>query len=165
MGGAETPPHGASPHPCSVWGFRGPTAPWKPPPQNPGPPPALNLQGRHLMGGPRVWGPPRGGWGPPILGAVGEKGTPIALYIYIIYTYRTGWGGGSLAPPGPQKHPNSWGRRGTGIKGERGRPRPASGSPRCAFPGAPHPRGGCAPHRRVPRRRVGRKDPPAPARI
>lgn len=65
------------------------------------------------MGGPHMWGTPRGGWGPPKPGAVGEKGTPIALYIYIIYTYRTGWGGESGPPP----HPKS--TRTPGGEGER----------------------------------------------
>lgn len=87
-----------------------------------------------------MWGTPRGGWGPPKPGAVGEKGTPIALYIYIIYTYRTGWGGGVWPPPAPQKHPNSWGRRGTGIKGEEGETKASLGlAPAAPSPGPPTP--------------------------
>lgn len=37
----------------------------------------------------------------------GEKGTPVALYIYIIYTYRTGCGAES-APPAPQICGGEW---------------------------------------------------------
>lgn len=106
-----------------------------------------------------MWGPPRGGWGPPKLGAVGEKGTPIALYIYIIYTYRTGWGGES-GPPRTPKAPELLGAKGNGNKRGKGETKASLGLAPLRFPRGPPPQGWLCPPPQGAEEAGGTKGPP-----
>lgn len=114
-----------------------------PSPPKPRPSPCPKPTGKAPHGGAPCVGATPGRVGTPKLGAVGEKGTPIALYIYIIYTYRTGWGG--VWPPRTPKAPELLGAKGNGNKRGGGETKASLGLAPLRLPWGPPPQGRLCP--------------------